>query len=435
MRNSNLRWLRSRLAACLYCVISIEPATASNAFNVIGYSGESEIMGGADVAIARDVSALATNPAGMTQLVGRELDVFASPYYLLDLSHRDSVGNDLHSMPKFGVLGGGGYLQRLNPRLVAGIGLFVQGGSGFAYEDFNSGFGARGDLSALFGIFKLAPGAAWTVNDQLSIGAALNLVYATARQKTFPNASISNSENPAASFYGSRIDGLKAFGTGFKLGLQYRPQPAWTLGLSFGSRTPLDLKNGEMTVNYQALGQGRVVYGDARIDGLATAQDVSLGIAYRPPRWLISAEVSWLDWSNAIGDITTSVGAPRGNVDTGSLPAIAPTVASLDYRDQWVFALGASYEWDDKTRVRGGFNYGRQPTPDQNLNPLFAVIAQHHFTLGIARDLNPHWELGLGLQLQGPRNEHYSNPSAPFTVNAVETNSALWLSTSLIRRW
>lgn len=420
--------------ACVVC--GITPLAASNGLNVIGYSGESEMMGGADVAVARDVTALATNPAGLTQIGNAQLNVFASPYYSVDIRHEDSVGNDKESKPPYGILGGGGYVHRLNPDVVVGAGLFVQGGSGFAYEDLDSGFGAQGELSALFSIFKFVPGVAWKLNDQLSLGGAVNLIYANARQKTFADSSIQNVEVPAASFYGSRLDGLTAFAAGVKLGLQYRPDPAWTIGLSFGSKAPLDLKGGEMKVNYEALGLGRVTYQDAKIDGLAIAQDVSLGVAHRPnERWLLSAELSWLDWSSAIKTIRTTARNPAGNPDPDLVPATQFLETPLDYRDQYVVALGASYDWDDKTRLRGGLNYARHPTPDRNLNPLFAVIGQHHVSFGFARDLSEKWEVSAGIQVQGPYSEKYRNPSTPFTADAKETNFAVWLSTSVIRRW
>lgn len=427
----------ARVALPVICqVLASASAQAGNGLNVIGFGGESEMMGGADVAIARDTSALATNPAGLVQIRGSALDVFASPFYSIDVGHQDSVGNDAESNTKTGFIGGGGYARRLNSDVVAGIGLFTQGGVGYAYDDFDSGFGATGDLTSLFGTVKLVPGAACRINEQLSLGAGLNLTYTSARQKLFPDASIRNDEVPAASFYGSRIDGLKSFGLGYKLGLRYEPGKKWAVGLSFGSKVPLDLKDGEMTVNYQALGQGRVKYRDTRIDGLATAQDVSLGLAYTPDsRWLASLELSWLDWSAAVGEIRSTAKNPGGNPDPALVPARIESVTAVDFRDQLVIALGASWQWTEQTRLRGGFNYGRSPVTKRNLNPLFAVIAEPHYTLGLAQALSPVWDLDLGVQYQPHRTERYSNPAAPFTQDAEERNEAIYLSMGLSRRW
>src|SRR3546814_13875219 len=37
----------------------------------------------------------------------------------------------------------------------------LQGGVGFAYENLNTAFGTRDDISANFGSFKIAPGFGW----------------------------------------------------------------------------------------------------------------------------------------------------------------------------------------------------------------------------------------------------------------------------------
>jgi hypothetical protein len=52
------------------------------------------------------------------------------------------------------------------------LGIFFQGGAGFAFEDVTTPAGDRGELSALFGTLKLAPGVAWRIDDTLSVGAA-----------------------------------------------------------------------------------------------------------------------------------------------------------------------------------------------------------------------------------------------------------------------
>jgi hypothetical protein len=53
-------------------------AFATNGINLIGFETESTLMGGADIAVARDASALNTNPAGLTQIHGQAFDGFTS---------------------------------------------------------------------------------------------------------------------------------------------------------------------------------------------------------------------------------------------------------------------------------------------------------------------------------------------------------------------
>ena len=68
-------------------------ALAGNGLYLIGYGTESALMGGADVAVARDAFAANNNPAGMTQLDRRALDIEVAPFYNWGTDHTDSYGN------------------------------------------------------------------------------------------------------------------------------------------------------------------------------------------------------------------------------------------------------------------------------------------------------------------------------------------------------
>ena len=52
--------------ALILCLVSSNPIGASNGLNLIGFGAESYIMGGADLAVARDTTAMNTNPAGLS---------------------------------------------------------------------------------------------------------------------------------------------------------------------------------------------------------------------------------------------------------------------------------------------------------------------------------------------------------------------------------
>jgi len=134
-------------------------ALATNGINLIGFGTESTLMGGADIAVARDTSALNTNPAGLTQIHGLAFDGFASGLRTFDLTHKDSFGNEKHADNEYTFLGGGGYAASLDSvPCTAGVGLFSQGGAGGVFKSINTAFGNRDDMSSLFGIAKVIPG-------------------------------------------------------------------------------------------------------------------------------------------------------------------------------------------------------------------------------------------------------------------------------------
>ena len=71
------------------------PAHPTNGLNMIGFGAESVAMGGADLAVARDTSAMNNNPAGIARIPGSALDVYGAIAYPLSVAHRDQFGNDV----------------------------------------------------------------------------------------------------------------------------------------------------------------------------------------------------------------------------------------------------------------------------------------------------------------------------------------------------
>lgn len=61
------------LAICALVVTC--PTWAGNGFNMIAYGAKSVTMGGADIAVARDTSAVNTNPSGLTRISGGKMDL------------------------------------------------------------------------------------------------------------------------------------------------------------------------------------------------------------------------------------------------------------------------------------------------------------------------------------------------------------------------
>lgn len=239
-------------------IVAPGTATATNGFNFYAFGAESIGVGGADVAMVRDTSALVTNPAGLGHIRRAQLDSNLDPYYLVDVSHADSLGNDGRSKPRWGGSGSMAYAQRLgDSNLVAGIGSYVAGGLGFEYRDVDSGYGTRDELVTRFSVLRVAPGIAWDLGPRLALGASVSINYAMARLKEFPDTSVFDLLDPQQSQFGSRIDDLTGFGLGINLGLRYvlDASERWVLGVAYRSESKLDLDDGKLTVNFNALGR------------------------------------------------------------------------------------------------------------------------------------------------------------------------------------
>ena len=401
------------------------PAYATNGINLIGFGAESTLMGGADVAVARDTSALNTNPAGLTQIKAPLLDMFGSVLRTTDLVHKDPR-NEEHASNRYTFLGGGGYARPLeNTDCTAGIGLFAQGGAGGVFDNLRTPFGNRDDLSSLFGIAKIIPGIGCEVSDKLSLGASLNLVYGSIEQDFFANTSFSAG---GVNFAGYKLEDASAIRTGFKLGMQYRVTPTLTLAAAYTEKTELPMTGGTLVADYAAL--GKVKYANASVKGFALPREVAVGLAFKPTdEWLLSFKLNWLNWDDAINDITLRATKPNN----AAAPAVYPfPVAAADWKDQWVVATGVAYKWDDRTTLYAGHNYGKNPIPRQNSSPLLAGILEHHLTFGAARKIDQNWLMTGGVEWMLPVSVKYNSQ---LLGDSEIRNEAIFLHFMLSRRW
>lgn len=227
---------------------------AAAGLQLTGYGAQSAAMAGVDNALVHDTTALLHNPAGLAHLRFQAFDVYIEPYYTLDNAHEDAYNAHQDIDNRLGAVAGLGYARPfLDGDLVAGIGFFAQGGTGWVYEGLQTRFGTRDDASSIFGVVQLTPGFAWRASEQLRLGATLGISYGMARQKLFPQTSVADAAdplNPDKNFFGIRYDDGEALGFNGKFGIQYQPDERWTLGLTYASKTPLDIKNGRLQVNY-----------------------------------------------------------------------------------------------------------------------------------------------------------------------------------------
>jgi long-chain fatty acid transport protein len=422
--------------AGLLSVLFSSCSLANNGLNLSGYGGESEAMGGADVAVSRDTFAVNANPAGLTQTKGQMFDLYVSEFNTVN-THTDQNGNYRKNgnLP-FGGWGAIGYARHFDDSsLTAGLGFFVQGGSGFSYKNLNTpfsnaGVAPRDEITSVFSVLKLAPALGWKVNDQWSLGATMALNYAAASQQLFPNTSATV---PFA-FTGLNFKDASGMGLSARLGLQYRPSDDLTFGIVYGSPTRIPIKNGTLRVNYSAFGAGMVRYDDAQLKGFKLPQELTAGFAWRPTKpLLISVEEKWFDWS-VLQDLTLIAKNPRSNN-----PVVQPVItitSPVRLHDQHVIAIGFAYDYSETTTLMGGYNYGRRAIPDENLSPVFALIQAPHYMLGINQKIDPQWNFIGAAEYVGPRQQVTNPTNSPlFGTNMTEQQYGLVLHFMVSRRW
>lgn len=403
-------------------------ARAGNGLIPIGFGTESVAMGGADVAVARDTSAMNTNPAGLTRLGGRRLDLYGGASAFLERRHRDAFGNDRETSLKYFGGGTGAFATRLGDRPVwLGAGLFAQSGAGSEFRGLTTAFGTTDDLISLYQTVRLNLGAAWRASPTLAVGASLGVSHSELRARLFPNTS---SASPL--FFGEDLKGASGTGLGVTLGVLYRPRPRHTFGLGYVSRVAIPVKGGRLITDQSAAGLGTVTYRDARIDGLRLPRTVSLGYALQArPDLLVSLEGSWIDWSGALRTTTLTASGPD---NPGAAPVLqVPEVH--DWHDQYVAALGLAWDATDRMTLYAGGNHGRNPVPSAHTDPTLPGFTEDHLTGGARLRIGDRWWLYGALEYGLRKTVTYTNPALPFGPGAQETGEYVTLHATLSRLW
>lgn len=421
----------ARLATTLLAwALMAAPAAANNGLNLIGFGTASVGMGGADLAVAQDTTALNANPAGIARLRAPALDLFVEVAHSRQ-RHADGFGNDAGVTNEFIGLGGFGWTRPLGPGWVAGIGLFGQGGAGFVYRDLATAFGTRDSTALVFGIARLTPTLAWQATERLSLGVTVPLTLARAKKELFPATSYFSGD-PATSFFGLSAEDLQAQRVSLRLGLRYEATPALALALVYSSKTPLPLDGGRLDANMDAIGLGTVRYRDLRFTGFGLPEEFAAGLAWQAtPRLLLALDVTRLMWSQAMRRATLSATHP----DAPGAPSQLTMVQPLDWRDQTVIAAGLAYDLDERWRLYTGLNYGANPVPRHTTSPLLAPIGEWHLTGGLRWKPLPGWELSAALEYLKPKETRYTNTLLPFGADARATSAYLAGHLMLGRRW
>ena len=103
--------------------------------------------------------------------------------------------------------------------------------------------------------------------------------------------------------------------------------------------------------------------------------------------------------------MSTTAGSGSGSADDGpdgtdqpAAPGSISQSSPLNWRNQTVVSFGIAHVLNERTTLRAGFNYGRNPVPIQTMSPLLASIGERHFTAGASYRMSNGWELGGGLE-------------------------------------
>jgi len=382
-------------ASILPLVLLPGMAMATTGYFSHGFGVKSQGMAGVGIALPQDGLAAATNPAG-TAFVGDRLDL--GLVWFRPSRGGEITGNGLNTpmgptsldgsysgnesqnffIPEFG------YIQHLSPQLVMGVAVYGNGGMNTDYKDSPfKNFGATGsggvDLSQLF----ISPSIAWKVNENHSLGAAINFAYQRFKMEGIqPFANSDPTMGPVVSASPDHMTNKgydSSVGWGVRLGYTGKITPTVTLGATWASKTYM----GEFD-KYKGL---YAEQGDFDVPSSFGA-----GVAWQATPSLVLA----LDVSRILYGDVASIGNPIQNLTVQGQPFGSDNGPGFGWKDVTVTKFGAAYTTGDWT-FRGGYTYNTQPIDeDQTFLNLYAPgVVQHHLGLGATWAVSKTGELSI----------------------------------------
>lgn len=333
-------------------------------FALSEYSARSNALAGAPLARADDPSALAYNPAGITQLEGIHLATgmtFIMPQTeILRFADGFSQWAEEHTWIPPHLY----YTRQVNDRLWYGVGLFTRFGLG---SDFNEDwFGRFNSTYANIQSLSLSPSVAWKVSDALSLSVGLEALWFDLElRRRIPGAALGMPVDPLNRIIGDDI------GWGWNVGLHYSPGDRWRFGLAYRSRVDVTVEG------HSELSAGGVPLRSDPAWGKITLPDLAMaGVAFYPSERL-SVEVDLIRTFWSTYDAMT-IHLPDG-----------PRTTPKQWEDVWRYQVSVEYALDGNWDLRLGFAYDESPIPDGRADFIVPANDRKIYSIGFGYSRGP----------------------------------------------
>lgn len=428
-------WKALSLSLLAGSILLAAPAAATNGMYLTSYGAEAAGRAGANLAISDRSLAINFNPAGIAQLQGNHFSVSMAALYP-SLKFENAINDSIDAEENIFPLPAIAYVRGSKDSPWSwGMALVAQGGMGARFKDVATFFGTRDETFSQVRFMTFIPTVAYAVNEDFSLGLAMNVGYGDVAFRFFPETSFFNSAAPEQSFFGVRMEEAGGLQYNFRGGLWWRPVPRFSLGAIYQTETESEFTGGKTTFNFDnhPFLRQRVGY-TSKVEGFTFAAQAGVGLAYRATdKWILALDVKRIFWDQAIDTITVTASDPdvQGAPDTIVLPFV------FNWKDQWVYALGFDYRANDRLTLRAGYNTGDNPVPDGTLNPLFPATVERHLAIGASWLKGGRtFEMALERTFEKEQTNLNSNPNVnPFGPGSRVSHQQWTLTFSLSWAW
>ncbi len=331
------------------------------------------VAGAGAQAFAGDASTAFHNPAGMTHLDGNQLMGGLGLIY----GEIEFAGDPITPIP--GDDGGeaisapaplltGFYVHSLSDNLKIGVGLLSISGAALDYSDGWTGRFLVQDVQLL--TVSAQPVIAYRVNDWLSLGAGVSLMYATLDQDLA--VPVPGRPNGQVSLDGDDTE------FGFNLSTLIDLSPRTRFGISYQSKLALDF-SGDVEIN--PVGVSAAV--DTR---LTLPQYIRVGVYHElNDQFALLGTIGWDDWS-ALDNLYIST--ERLSVQV-----------ARNWEDTYHIAGGIHYRPNDDWLLQAGIAYDSSPVDKEDRTPDMPVDRQFRYAVGAQYQWADDLKIGGSLEI------------------------------------
>ncbi len=367
----------------LSCVIFTTPIAAQAAgFALIeqNASGMGNAYAGA-AAIAEDASTIFFNPAGMTYIQGTQA---VGALHLIspnaDFNDKGSIGaqgipaavvpkgdegpnaGDLAFVPNFY------FMTEINPSVKVGVGVNAPFGLKTEYDDEWVGR-FQADKSEVKAI-NINPSIAFKVNDQLSIGFGVSVMYFEAELTRQVNRVVA----PETSV---KIKG-DDIGYGFNLGAIYQVTADTRIGMAYRSKVDQNLEGESSSPLVAALNT-----------------DVKASVSL-PENFSISAFSHLNDQWDLMGDVTWTRWSRFKELRIDFANATPDAVTPENWENTMRYSIGVNYHYSDAIKLRAGLAYDEEAIKDEFRTARIPGNDRKWLSLGASYVLSPASKFDIG---------------------------------------
>jgi long-chain fatty acid transport protein len=378
---------KSALLFCGLIILLSIYSSSSIAAGLVLYEMAAPDMGVASAgrqAAGRDASIAGANPAGMTLLDRSQLvtgllgiDVHAK----FDADNATYGGGNGGDAGSFVPAGSFSYVESLSPDLKLGVTVASIFGLGVDYDSTWSGryYSQEGELMTML----LNTGVGYRLNDWLSIGGGINIVYGELTQEVAiknlgsmqPDGKIKLDSDDVG--YGFNLGVLAEFNKRTRFGLSYRSK----VELNFEDSSSVDGVLPPLSTILEVVG----LNGKRKVDMELTIPTMVMASIYHEldDHWAVMGNVGWQKQSE-FGKTGISIGSPNPSNFT----------ADRNFDDTWHFALGTQYRLAEPWLLSVGFAYDESPVKDKYRTPDMPLDRQYRYATGIQYDINEDVTIG-----------------------------------------